>query len=51
MQLLETPQVNFIATNHNFTDIEIIYDKTLKKHADGHESGFIVNNDTSMPME
>ncbi|MGI0074435.1 MAG: peptidase [Nitrosotalea sp.] len=44
---LETPQVSFIPTDHNFTDIEIIYDKTLKKHMDGHESGFIVNNDTS----
>lgn len=44
---LEKPQVSFIVTNHNSTDIEIIYDKTLKKHADGHETGFIINNDTS----
>lgn len=44
---LEIPQVSFVSTDHNFTDIEIIYDKTLKKHADGHETGVIVNNDTS----
>ncbi len=44
---LEKPQVSFVVTNHNSTDIEIIYDKMLKKHADGHETGFIINNDTS----
>ena len=44
--ILEKPQVSFTVTNHNSTDIEIIYDKTLKKHADGHETGFIINNDT-----
>ena len=44
---LEKPQISFVVTNHNSTDIEIIYDKTLKKHADGHETGFITNNDTS----
>ncbi len=44
---LEKPQVNFISTDHNFTDIEVIYDRTLQKHVDGHETGFIVNNDTS----
>ncbi len=44
---LEMPQVSFISTEHNFTDIEVVYDKTLKKHTDGHETGFIVNNDTS----
>lgn len=44
---LEKPQISFVATNHNSTDIEIIYDKTLKKHADGHETGFITNNDSS----
>ncbi|HEX5457714.1 MAG TPA: peptidase, partial [Candidatus Nitrosotalea sp.] len=43
---LEKPEVSFVVTNHNSTDIEIIYDKTLKKHADGHETGFIINNDT-----
>ncbi|MHB8545854.1 MAG: peptidase [Nitrosotalea sp.] len=44
---LEKPQVSFVLTDHNFTDIEIIYDRTLKKHIDGHETGFIVNSDTS----
>lgn len=44
---LEKPQVSFVTTDHNFKDIEIIYDKTLRKHFDGHETGFIVNNDTS----
>jgi len=44
---LEKPKVSFVVTDHNSTDIEIIYDKTLKKHIDGHETGFITNNDTS----
>src|SRR5574337_111675 len=44
--ILEKPQVSFTVTNHNSTDIEIIYDKTLRKHTDGHETGFITNNDT-----
>ena len=44
---IEKPEVSFVVTNHNSTDIEIVYDKTLKKHADGHETGFIINNDTS----
>ncbi|MDE1814846.1 MAG: peptidase, partial [Thaumarchaeota archaeon] len=26
--ILEKPQVSFVVTDHNFTDIEIIYDKT-----------------------
>ncbi len=47
---LEKPQVSFVVTSHNSTDIEIIYDKTLKKHADGHETGFIINNDTSTAL-
>lgn len=44
---LEKPQISFVVADHNSTDIEIIYDKTLKKHVDGHETGFITNNDTS----
>jgi hypothetical protein len=44
--ILEKPQVSFTVTNRNSTDIEIVYDKTLKKHVDGHETGFIINNDT-----
>jgi hypothetical protein len=43
---LEKPEVSFVVTNHNSTDIEIIYDKTLRKNPDGHETGFIINNDT-----
>jgi hypothetical protein len=44
--ILEKPQVNFIASEHNAVDVEIAYDKTLRKHADGHNTGFIINNDT-----
>lgn len=45
--ILEKPQVSFVSSNHNAVDIEVVYDKTLKKHADGHNTGFIMNNDTS----
>ena len=44
---LEKPKVTFIQANHNSPDIEVIYDRTLIKHPDGHTTGFIVNNDTS----
>jgi hypothetical protein len=44
--ILEKPQVSFVVSNHNAPDIFVIYDKTLKKHPDGHTSGFILNNDT-----
>ena len=44
---LEKPQVNFVNAQHNASNINVIYDRTLKKHADGHETGFIINNDTS----
>ena len=44
--ILEKPEVSFVYAKHNATDIQVIYDKTLVKHADGHTSGFIINNDT-----
>jgi hypothetical protein len=45
--VLEKPKVTFIQTNHNSPNIQVIYDKTLVKHPDGHTSGFIVNNGTT----
>ena len=44
--ILEKPEVNFTQTNQNSPRIDVIYDKTLIKHPDGHTTGFIVNNDT-----
>ncbi len=44
---LEKPKVTFIQTDQNSPKIDVIYDKTLIKHPDGHTSGFIVNNGTS----
>jgi hypothetical protein len=44
--MLEKPDVNFVIAKHNATNIQVIYDSTLVKHADGHTSGFIINNDT-----
>jgi hypothetical protein len=44
--ILEKPDVNFVLAKHNATNILVIYDKTLVKHADGHTSGVIINNDT-----
>lgn len=44
---LETPQVSFVTSNHDALGIDIIYDRTLIKHVDGHTSGFILNNDSS----
>jgi hypothetical protein len=44
--ILEKPDVSFVPAKHNATDIQVIYDTTLVKHADGHTSGFIINNDT-----
>src|SRR5690348_7860523 len=44
--VLEKPNVNFVLAKHNATNILVIYDSTLVKHADGHTSGFIINNDT-----
>ncbi len=44
--VLEKPDVSFVSAKHNATKIQVIYDTTLVKHADGHTSGFIINNDT-----
>ncbi|MBI3623159.1 peptidase [Candidatus Pacearchaeota archaeon] len=44
--ILEKPDVNFVLAKHNSTNIQVIYDSTLVKHADGHTSGVIINNDT-----
>ena len=44
---LEKPQVSFITSNHDSLNVDVIYDRTLIKHSDGHTSGFILNNDTS----
>jgi len=45
--ILEKPQVNFVEAQQNASQINVIYDKSLVKHADGHTTGYIVNNDTS----
>src|SRR5438309_8594432 len=44
--ILEKPVTSFVSAKHNAQDIQVIYDTTLVKHADGHTSGFIINNDT-----
>ncbi|HWY33654.1 MAG TPA: hypothetical protein VNX68_03345 [Nitrosopumilaceae archaeon] len=44
--ILEKPDVNFVLAKHNSTNIQVIYGSTLVKHADGHTSGVIINNDT-----
>jgi hypothetical protein len=44
--ILGMPQIKFATTNHTPTNIEVIYDKTLEKHVDGHTSGYIINNGT-----
>ena len=45
--ILEKPQVSFVKSAHDASSIDVIYDRTLIKHPDGHTSGFILNNDTS----
>ncbi|MBI3639674.1 MAG: peptidase [Thaumarchaeota archaeon] len=44
--ILEKPDVIFVLAKHNAMNIQVIYGTTLIKHADGHTSGFIINNDT-----
>ena len=44
--ILEKPEVSFVPAKHNALNIQVIYDTTLIKHADGHTSGYIINNDT-----
>lgn len=45
--ILDKPEINYVVTSHVNPDVDVIYDKTLKKHADGHETGIIINNSTS----
>jgi hypothetical protein len=45
--ILEKPRVSFATSSHDALNVDVIYDRTLIKHADGHTSGFILNNDTS----
>lgn len=45
--LLDVPNIKFVTTNHISTDIQVVYDKTLVKHSDGHTSGYITNNGTT----
>jgi hypothetical protein len=45
--ILEKAQVSFVTSAHDALSIDVIYDRTLIKHPDGHTSGFILNNDTS----
>ena len=45
--ILEKPQVSFATSGHDALNIDVVYDRTLIKHPDGHTSGFILNNDTS----
>jgi len=42
--ILEKPSVTFVTTTKEISGIEVVYDKTLVKHSDGHTSGFIINN-------
>ena len=42
--ILEKPSITFVTTTKETTGVEVVYDKTLVKHSDGHTSGFIINN-------
>ncbi len=44
--ILGTPHIEFVPTHNIPTNIQVLYDKTLVKHADGHMSGYILNNGT-----
>jgi hypothetical protein len=41
--VLEKPNVSFEKTNKPVSNVQIIYDKTLVKHNDGHLTGRIIN--------
>ncbi len=45
--ILLDPNVSFVPTEKTPTGIEVIYDKTLVTHEDGHLTGRIINNGTS----
>lgn len=42
--VLEKPIVSFEKINKQHPPVEVIYDHTLKRHEDGHQSGRIINN-------
>ncbi len=45
--ILNEPILSFIRGVHNPIPVEVIYDKSLKKHDDGHITGRIINNGDS----
>ena len=44
---LKNPEVTYIHTEKKPVNIQVMYDKTLKKHEDGHLTGRIINNGTT----
>jgi len=44
--ILEKPDATFVSTDNSAINVDVIYDKTLVKHIDGHTTGFIFNNGT-----
>ena len=47
--VLEKPSISFVTTAKEMAGVEVVYDKTLVKHSDGHTSGFIINNSVLPP--
>lgn len=45
--ILLNPEVSFVSTEKNQLQVEVIYDKTLVRHEDGHLTGRIINNGNS----
>jgi len=41
---LKNPEVTFTHTEKKPVNVQVLYDKTLKKHEDGHLTGRIINN-------
>jgi len=44
--ILEKPEVAFVPADHDAMNVDVIYDRALVKHTDGHTTGFIFNNGT-----
>lgn len=42
--ILETPWIEFKRTGDVLSDLEVVYDKSLIRHSDGHLTGKIINN-------
>jgi hypothetical protein len=42
--VLEKPNITFEKSNKPLPNVEVIYDRTLVRHEDGHQSGRIINN-------